>query len=192
MYAIFSSFVPLLGGRLLWGLAWSGIWVSGNAIVLDISDGENRGTFIGRYQMAFFMGAAGGAMFGGVLTDLVGYHGAMAVASALTLTGAIVALLLLPETSEWRSVEKKSFEPADRSEDKPDIPQLISATMLLGVNRLVVAGILLATLGRYLVEKLGDSLEVGQLSVGVATITGLALGMSTLIGMVAFVWTCRL
>jgi MFS family permease len=185
MYAIFSSFVPLLGGRLLWGLAWSGIWVSGNAIVLDISDGENRGTFIGRYQIAFFMGAAGGAMFGGILTDLVGYHWAMAVASALTLTGAIVALLLLPETSEWRSVAEKSFEPADRSEDKPDIPQLISATMLLGVNRLVVAGILLATLGRYLVEKLGDSLEVGQLSVGVATITGLALGMSTLVGMVA-------
>ena len=57
--------------------------------------------------------------------------------------------------------------------------------MLLGVNRLVVAGILIATLGRYLVEKLGDSLEVGQLSVGVATITGLALGASTLIGMVA-------
>ncbi len=185
MYAAFSSFLPLLGGRLLWGLAWSGIWVSGNAIVLDISDGENRGAFIGRYQIAFFMGAAGGAIFGGVLTDLVGYRAAMAVASALTLTGAIIALLSLPETSEWRSTAERGSIPIDVPEDKPDVPQLISATMLLGVNRLVVAGILIATFGRYLVEKLGDSLEVGQLSVGVATMTGLALGMSTLIGMVA-------
>jgi MFS family permease len=109
----------------------------------------------------------------------------MAVASALTFTGAIVALLSLPETSEWRSTGEGSSQSVDTSEDRPDVPQLISATLLLGVNRLVVAGILIATLGRYLVERLGDSLEVGQLSIGVATITGLALGMSTLIGMVA-------
>ena len=151
MYAAFSGFLPLLGGRLLWGLAWSGIWVSGNAIVLDISDDENRGAFIGRYQIAFFMGAAGGAMLGGVLTDLVGYRAAMAVASALTLTGAIIALLSLPETSEWRSTAERGSIPVDIPEDKPDVPQLISATMLLGVNRLVVAGILIATFGRYLV-----------------------------------------
>ena len=36
-YALFQGFWPLLGGRLLWGLAWAGLWVSGNAIVLDIS-----------------------------------------------------------------------------------------------------------------------------------------------------------
>jgi MFS family permease len=48
-----------------------------------------------------------------------------------------------------------------------------------------VAGILIATFGGYLAEKLGQTLEIGSLSVGVATITGLALGTSTLIGMVA-------
>ncbi len=185
IYAMFGSFLPLLAGRLLWGLAWSGIWVSGNAIVLDISNDKNRGMFIGRYQIAFFLGAAGGAVLGGLLTDLVGFSGAMTMASALTLTGAVVALLLLPETSQWRSAPQVQSVPESEIEKSQDFPQLFSATMLLGVNRLVVAGILIATLGRYLAEKLGNTMDIGSLTVGVATITGLALGTSTLIGMVA-------
>jgi MFS family permease len=42
-----------------------------------------------------------------------------------------------------------------------------------------------ATFGRYLADKVGNSIGVGQLTVGVATLTGVALGMSTLIGMLA-------
>jgi len=185
VYALFGSFWPLLAGRLIWGLAWAGIWVSGNAIVLDISNENNRGTFIGRYQIAFFLGAAGGAVMGGLLTDLFSYHKAMAIASAITLFGAVVAFFFLPETSRWRQAKVSNPRPGDELEHKPDVPQLISATALLAVNRLVIAGVLIATFGGYLAEKLGDSLDIGQLTLGVATITGIALGASTLIGMLA-------
>jgi MFS family permease len=184
IYAFFGGFPTLLVGRLLWGLAWSGIWVSGNAIVLDLSSGKDRGRFIGRYQIAFFLGAAGGAMLGGSLTDLVGYQGAMLTASSLTFAGAAAAALFLPETKNWRTDEDLDIE----AKEKPyqtDIPQLISAVALMGVNRLVVAGILIATFGGYLVETIGESVHVGEAVVGVATITGAALGASTLIGMVA-------
>jgi len=37
VYAATHGFWPLLAGRLLWGLAWSGIWVGGTAIILDLS-----------------------------------------------------------------------------------------------------------------------------------------------------------
>lgn len=192
IYALSGSFWPLMAGRLIWGLAWAGIWVSGNAIVLDISNDQNRGMFVGRYQFAFFLGAASGSVLGGVLTDLLGYHWAMATASALTILGAIIALLFLPETSQWRIPERERATQIDKRNKAPDIPQLISATALLGVNRLVVAGIMIATFGRYLVDKLGSTVGIGQLTVGVATITGLALGISTLIGMIAAPATGRL
>lgn len=185
IYALSGSFWPLMAGRLIWGLAWAGIWISGNAIVLDISTDENRGMFIGRYQIAFFLGAASGSILGGILTDLLGYHWAMACASTLTLFGAMVALFLLPETSHWRSPASEVSRQTKLEDKAPDIPQLISATALLGVNRLVVAGIMIATFGRYLADMLGSVVNIGQLTVGVATITGLALGLSTLIGMVA-------
>ncbi len=192
IYALSGSFWPLMAGRLIWGLAWAGIWVSGNAIVLDISTDQNRGMFIGRYQIAFFLGAAGGSILGGILTDIFGYHWAMASASALTLFGAMVALLFLPETSQWRSPASEISRQVNLEEKAPDVPQMISATALLGVNRLVVAGIMIATFGRYLADMLGSTVTIGQLTVGVATITGLALGLSTLIGMVAAPATGRL
>lgn len=185
VYALSGSFWPLMAGRLIWGLAWAGIWVSGNAIVLDISSDQNRGMFIGRYQIAFFLGAAAGAVLGGFLTDIFGYRWAMASASVLTLLGATIALLFLPETSHWRSPSSEKSRQTNLEDKAPDVPQMISATALLGVNRLVVAGIMIATLGRYLADMLGSTVSIGQLTVGVATITGLALGLSTLLGMVA-------
>ena len=47
IYGLTYGFWPLLCGRFLWGLAWSGIWVGGNTIILDISNDENRGKWIG-------------------------------------------------------------------------------------------------------------------------------------------------
>jgi MFS family permease len=184
IYAVSGSFWPLMGGRLIWGLAWAGIWVSGNAIVLDISTDENRGMFVGRYQTAFFLGAASGSILGGILTDVFDYHWAMATASAFSLFGAMAALVFLPETSQWRSPASELSRLTSQEDKPPDVPQLISATALLGVNRLVVAGIMIATFGRYLADMLGSVVTIGQMAVGVATITGLALGLSTLIGMV--------
>ncbi len=185
IYAISSSFWPLLGGRLLWGVAWAGIWVSGNAIVLDISSSQDRGKVVGRYQFAFFLGAAGGAILGGVLTDRFGFHLTMAIASMFTVFGAIVALIFLPETSKSRGPADEELDGRAKPDEDLDLPQLSSAAAMYGVNRLVVAGIMVATFGRYLAEKIGTSIGFGQVTLGVATLTGLALGTSTLIGMLA-------
>ena len=55
IYGLTQGFWPLLLGRLLWGLAWAGIWVGGNTIVLDVVDDDNRGRWIGIYQFFFFL-----------------------------------------------------------------------------------------------------------------------------------------
>ena len=185
IYVIAPGFGLLLAGRLLWGVAWAGIWVSGNAIVLDATGDQDRGRWVGVYQFSFFLGAASGSILGGILTDWLGYRQAMVVAAGLSLTGALVALVLLPETSGLRREEPASASTEKANDRQTDWPQLISVSALFGVNRLVVAGVLMATFGLFLVQHMGDSVEIGSVTLGVATLTGLGLGATTLIAMVA-------
>ncbi len=188
IYGLTLGFWPLLIGRLLWGLAWSGIWVGGNTIILDITDDDNRGRWVGLYQVSFFLGASSGAMVGGVLTDWLGYHQTMVVGASLTLLGAIIALLFLPETRDFRQPAPDSGSVSPQLTVVPRSTsrvELASAIALAGVNRLVVAGILLSTFGLFLAEKLGHSIDIANHSFGVATVTGVGLGLTTLVAMTA-------
>ncbi len=191
-YALAVGFWPLLLGRLLWGIAWSGIWVAGNAIIFDISDGNNRGRWVGFYQISFFSGAATGALSGGVLTDWLGFHAAMAVAAALNLLGALIAWALLPETGgnaaaaamqlpvinvawwaeKWKHTQNLLINFRRR-------PQLISAVGLLGVNRIVIAGMFIPTVSVLMAGLWGDSVMVHGRVIGVSSLTGMALAVNT-------------
>ncbi|MEA2007891.1 MAG: MFS transporter [Chloroflexota bacterium] len=187
IYGLTQGFWPLLLGRLLWGLAWAGIWVGGNTIVLDIVNDKNRGRWIGVYQFSFFLGASGGAMLGGVLTDWLGFHQSMLVSATLTLVGAIIALIFLPET---RAVEQSSIDEVTASQrpvtsNPSEKTEFYSVIALFSVNRLVMAGILMSTLGIFLKDQIGEQVQVAGFPLGVTTLTGLGLGLSTLIAMVA-------
>jgi len=187
LYALARGFWPLLGARLLWGLAWSGIWVGGNAIIADISERHNRGRWVGYYQISFFMGTATGSLAGGLLTDALGYHAAMWVGASLTLAGALVALFFLPETfhpkDELVGPEKQGLPP--RIPEPAERAQMASAVALMGVNRLTLAGMLAPTLGLFLLETTGGSARIAGMTLGVATLTGMGLGMFSLVSMVS-------
>jgi MFS family permease len=188
IYGLTYGFWPLLFGRFLWGLAWSGIWVGGNTIILDISNDENRGKWIGIYQFSFFLGAASGAILGGSLTDWLGFHQAMIICSVLTTLGALIALLFLPETrgTDWEASEVSTDSGSiSRNLRKNNKADFAAATALYGVNRLVIPGILTSTLGIFLLQKFGEQVQIGDRSLGIATLTGFGLGLSTLIAMVS-------
>ena len=198
LYATPYGFWPLFLGRILWGIAWVGIWIGGNTIILDVATQTNRGRWVGYYHMTFFFGAAAGALLGGLLTDLFGYSQAMIVAASLTLFGAFVALVFLPET---RHLHQTTSSAADEEivEDDPLVkhpdPQttgsqlkdrsFLAALLLLGTNRLVIAGLLLSTLGLYLAGELGDSASLGRFTLGVASLTGIMLSINALVSMVS-------
>ncbi len=184
--ALTSGFWPLLAARLLWGLAWAGIWVGGNTIILDVTRDEDRGRWVGLYQLAFFLGAASGALLGGFMTDVLGYSLTMGIESSLTLLGALIALLFLPETRRARPHPEAPTGVETRSDPITGSPariSLISATALMGVNRLVQAGVLVSTFGLFLAQVVGDGVRVGPRAIGVASLTGLGLGGATLIAM---------
>lgn len=185
LYALTQGFWPLLLGRLLWGLAWVGIWVGGNTIIMDVSDQHSRGRWVGFYQIFFFLGSSGGSISGGLLTDWLGYHRAMGISAGLTLLGAVIALILLPETQHFRERETGQNTVASMPPVKTRRQaELFSAVALLGLNRLLVAGMLASTFGLLLLAQLGESIELTGYTVGVATLTGLGLGSQSLLAMV--------
>lgn len=188
IYGLTNGFWPLLIGRLLWGLSWAGIWVGGNTIILDITQDRDRGRWVGFYQLAFYFGAASGAMLGGLLTDTWGYDTTMRVLASLTLIGALIALFFLPETA------KTPPQPGEQ-ENEPTGERILTSSnqrrqfapiaALYGLNRFVIPGMLLSTFGLYLADKLGHSVKIAGASVGIATLTGVGLGLSTIISMIS-------
>jgi len=178
--------VPLLFSRLLWGTAWSGIWVGGNAAVLDVSTAHNRGRLSGVYQMWFFLGAGGAALFGGVLTDLLGFHRGLLIGGGLTLLAALLWLLVLPDLNPARAQAGAAGPMLPAGDDPPGEPFPWPAALFTAVpmfvTRFVFAGVITATAILWLTELVGDGLSLAGQVVPIATLTGAFVALRALFG----------
>jgi len=180
VYAATNGFWPLLAGRLLWGLAWSGIWVGGATIILDVSHDHDRGRWTGLYQTWFFLGAAMGAILGGWLTDLWGYSTAMWIGASVTAFGAFFTFFFLPETRPRDEIDSRNTNGNFQDKWRPNF-EFYGVITLNGINRFITAGVLAATLA-LLVQ---DQLSATNLVIGVATVTGVLFGLRTILSMFA-------
>jgi MFS family permease len=175
IYAATKGFWPLLVGRVLWGLAWSGIWVGGTTMILDVTSNRERGRWAGLYEGWFFGGHAVGSLVGGLLTDRVGYAASMWIGAILTAAGGVVAMFLLPETRGAPPGHAAASDAVGAHPSGRDGTWV--AAWMYGINRFVIAGVLAATLG-LLVKGWAT---VGGLGTGVATVTGLLMAGRTLL-----------
>ncbi len=203
VYAATYGFWPLLIGRMLWGLAWSGIWVGGATMIMDVTTDHDRGRWTGLYQTWFFIGAASGSVLGGTFTDWMGYTMTMWIGASLTALGGVGALFLLPETRACTRRDKVNPEPSSNLQSVqaphvPPIPQIQPtrlwhngklwlanhvwrAVLLYSVNRLVISGVLAATMGLLVQNRLRET----ELMIGVATLTGILTAGQTFFSMAA-------
>jgi MFS family permease len=168
IYAISFGPAPFLVGRILWGAAWSGLWIGGNTVVLDVSTDANRGRNSGRFQMLFFIGVAAGTLFGGATTDLLGFQGGLLLSATLMGFGAIFWYFKLPETRPEEG-EQKTEVPDWR--DFPIRESLPAAVPVMAV-RFVFAGVMAATTILWLERYVGRELSLTWIVVPLATLTG--------------------
>jgi MFS family permease len=180
VYAATHGFWPLLVGRLLWGLAWSGIWVGGATIILDVTTDHDRGRWTGLYQTWFFVGTALGAFAGGLLTDVLGYRTAMWIGAATTASGGLAALLLLPETRDLHLNPGEILLKETPLRLRTNWSLWIAAS-LQGINRFAMSGVLAATMALLVQDRLHSS----NLTLGVATLTGALAAGRRLLSMIS-------
>ncbi|MGE5224494.1 MAG: MFS transporter [Omnitrophica WOR_2 bacterium] len=98
IYITGQGFWPFLAGRLIWGISWSLIYIGAYCMILDASGQQEYGRGSGTLQAFYFAGLAASPLFGGLLTDLFGFHQALFACAIVQGTGFIVALVFLPET----------------------------------------------------------------------------------------------
>ena len=180
IYANAFGPAPFLLGRVLWGAAWSGLWIGGNTVVLDVSTEATRGRNSGQFQMWFFIGVAVGALLGGSFTDLFGFRGGLWVSAALTGVGALFWYFKLPETRPEKG-ERKGDILGWR--DFP-IRQSIPAAVPLMAVRFVFAGVMAATTILWLERYVGRELSLLWIVVPLATLTGAFSAVRVLTGIV--------
>ena len=184
---VFTGFWPLLIGRLLWGIAWAGIWIGGNTAVLDVADHTNRGRLVGRFHMLGFAGFAGGALAGGLLTDLFSYQVTFLVFSGVSLGATLLWALFLPETRTSSQPDAGAppppagYVPPRVYTYREKAAPLITAIIIMTLNWLIFLGVTGAVLSLLLQERVGATLSLGAVLLPIASLTGIiAAGKDTL------------
>lgn len=188
-FALAHGFWPFLLTRVAWGLAWTLLNVSGMTMILDLSTPETRGHLSGLYNVWVLLGMALGPLVGGFLVDHLGFRTALLICAALAASGLAVAATLLPETAPPRQSNRSTGATVrlqqwlaqrfsfDRS--------LLTAYMLQLITQLAGEGIVLSTVGLLLEERFGEIIALGNLEIGVATLSGLLLGLRSLLAAVS-------
>jgi DHA1 family tetracycline resistance protein-like MFS transporter len=173
IYALGYGFWILALGRIIWGVAWSGIWIGGNAAALDISNDSNRGRVNGRLQMWFFAGSALSSLAGGVLTDQIGFRGGLWISFGLMLAAVGIWVFSMPETKRGISTCKIAENTPPENRPTPFLWVFsITASIPIFFTRLIFAGIVSSTTILWVGQFFKQGVQSGSWLIPIATLTG--------------------
>lgn len=185
-YAFGSGPILLTTGRVLWGLAWSGLWIGANSMTLDISNDLNRGRINGRLQMWFFIGVALSSFFGGLFTDLFTYRGGLWISSLLSGTGFLIWLRFLPETRPEKDQLIHSLKSDGEIKNSFPWKLTLSCSFPFFINRVIFTGVLGSTTILWLTQFVSDgSLAVNQFTIPLATMSGTFIAVRILVSILS-------
>ena len=176
-YAFSKNFIVLVFARLLWGTCWSVLRLVSQWVASDQSTEENIGLNLSSNASIIRIGSIGGAVFGGLLSDYLGYEVAFMLFGMFTLIGFFIWI----RRSGYQHREKLVKKGRKVTEfigvlKAPNVLVLSISSMLAG---LVFSGLIGATLGHFLRYKYGLDFDLILITLGVATVTGFALGMKS-------------
>ena len=173
MYAIGYGPGILILARILWGMCWSGIWIGGNTMALDISSDKDRGRINGRLQMWFFFGVALTNFTGGFFTDALGYRGGLWLSAGLTFLAAIMWLFLLPETKSAQLTDDHSSQGEASAGNGFPLGKTLQAAVPLFASRIVYAGVIASTTILWLQQFIDGGIRFSDRFIPLATVTGM-------------------
>lgn len=189
-YALSNGSNLLLVGRILWGIAWSGIWIGTSSMTLDISREDNRGFINGQLQMWYFLAVAVASFSSGLFTDLFGYRGGLWLSTGLGLLATLIWLIFLPETRQ----AKNNTRDTEIKKPVPSMPWNLAFSLVIPyfTMRIVFEGVLAATTILWLGQFISEESQLGALSLGLATLTGVFTALRVLVSILSAPWVGKL
>lgn len=193
-YGVLSGVWVFLIARLLWGTAWSFLRIEGLSTALDVATDDTRGRMMGIFQSISRLGGATAMLAGGFLTDAIGFR--------LTFIGfgIVTCLATLMAYAEMAGRDTSGAAPSDIPTPHPPVDPSSSGAgpadnmAALGATRkaaywrlavlswstfstlLVIGGLVSSTLGYLLQQRFGMSANIGSVTIGMASLTGILLG----------------
>jgi hypothetical protein len=167
VYGIAQKFLIFLGVRILWGVSFSFIRQAGIMTAVSSGPKVNIGERMGYYCGIDAIWRTTGVLLGGLSHDIYGFSFTFIVLSILSLVGMPLGILS-QKGLKW--LEKP---PVKNILQKGDV-----GIMLCGFAVGIVGyGMIISTMGLILKEQLGESYIIAGHSIGVATLTGIMLGL---------------
>lgn len=206
-YGVLQAFALLLLARILWGVCFSVLRLSGYLTVLDESVDDTRGRLMGVYSGGTRAGSVVGVLLGGVLFDVMGRASSFLIIASFGVLGLPAAIALgrqkkrnpvvasskavdqtrLPENTLPVEAQRHRFWDLALS-PLPELGlrerrRLLAANFTFFAVHLVMNGVLIASLGFYLSERLEGGALIAGFLVGVATINGILLATRWIAGL---------
>jgi MFS family permease len=180
-YWVAVGFWPMLLARLCWGVAFALISVGGASIIFDLTTAADRGRAVGLYQAIMGAGTLFAFSASGVLADVLGYRGALAIYAPLTAVGWVVAFAAVAETRQGADLRPGTARDGStegwwaglRALDR----RLIAPVAVSFASFFACSGVLMSTLGLFL-KTHAAGLAGGM---PVASLTGILLAQRRLV-----------
>ena len=193
-YGLFQGFWPLFLSRIAWGICFSIQLVSLYMVVLRENE-RYRGRLMGLYNAIFRSGSLIAVLVGGVLVDLIGIKLSFLIISSIMLL-CFPVISLIYESDSYPNLETKqparsrvlptggypltfwSLLTGSRGGVTTQRSRLLAIHYTRFTSTFAISGLVTATIGLLLKERIGDSLNIDGFVLGVATLTGIVLATS--------------
>ena len=175
-YATAPSFVVLLILRIIWGLCWSFIRLTGVMTTIGIAGTQHAARSMGVYTGILQVGFVAGTFGAGLLFDTMGFQTMFLLTAAMSLAAIPPAVLSNRSSQSHLEALQASGFRRDRG------------TLLLEARGFIVSlvgrGLIMSTLGFHLRSRYGDNVTIGSLEIGITTINGALLAAQYIINAV--------
>ena len=170
VYTVGFGFWPLFFGRILWGIAWSFLWIGSKTMIQELSDENQRGFFNGLFQMCFLVGIGLASLIGGVISNRFGFAFSQRLSAGIIFIAAVVWFMLLPETFTQKKKEKKKtfFQLEKQLRWKIVIPSMI----IIFITYFIEWGVLSVTASLWINRLFGDEPHIFGYFIPAAILAG--------------------
>jgi MFS family permease len=188
LYGWVDGFYSWLILRCIWGVAWSLFRLGSYFMILELSDDQNRGYFMGTYNGLYRIGSLVGMLAGSICVELFGLR-------AVATTFGILAFLVLPAV--YRFVPKATKQ--IKSEDAPlqkrvliKLPALQGTLISVFLVGMCLDSMLTATLSHLIDVHHKTSFMFFEIVIGAATLAGALQAVRWALGSFMSPWFGRL
>jgi MFS family permease len=188
LYGWVDGFFTWLILRCIWGVAWSLLRLGSYFMILELSEDQNRGYFMGTYNGLSRIGSLVGMLAGSICVESFGLR-------AVATTFGIIAFLVLPAAYMFVPKAKKQIIPGDTPLQKREIlknPALQGTLISVFLVVMCLEGMLTASLSHLIDVRHKTSFMFYEMAIGAATLAGALQAVRWMLGSFMSPWFGRL